>query len=159
MLEHTPRGCPPPSPAVRQPSWGGFLSQPHFPPQLTFSTLLLPLVAPDCLKARSSSAESRSILCLPPSFGKSESIPTHASIPHACSQAGANRSTPYILTQAQQVPRCANTSLTHSLALINAKIWKNGQAQSYPPLHPLNFVLLASISRAPRDGILLLRFE
>lgn len=108
----------------------GFLSQPHFPSQLTFSTLLLPLAAPDCLKACSSSSESWSILCLPPAFGKSESILTHASLPHSCSRAGANQSASHILTQAQQVPRCANVSLTYSLPLINAKILENGQAQS-----------------------------
>lgn len=108
------------------------LSQTHSPPQLTFSTLLLPLAAPNRLQAHSSSAEAQSVLGLPPPLGKSESIPTRASGPHTCSQAGADQNAPPAWTRAQQVPKCAH-SLTHPLALINAELWKNGQIPVLTP--------------------------
>lgn len=74
------------------------------PSQLTFSTLLLPLAAPACQKAHSSLAESQSVLCPPPPLGKSECVPTRASGPYACSQAGADQNTPPAQTRTQQVP-------------------------------------------------------
>ena len=127
------------------------LSQTHLPPQLTFSTLLLPLAAPNHLQAHSSSAEAQSVLGLPPPLGKSESIPTRASGPHTCSQAGADQNAPPARTRAQQVPKCAH-SLTHSLALINAELRKNGQSPFLtpsPPLPPLPSVCGHRFPRFP----------